>query len=345
MTFKRVVRSFTLLTCFCAPSGTGASCIYPLLIHRLHPEWKVYASELDEESLEVARRNVSVNCRQAKAAGPPGDGEIVLVAGRSDELLPNVLRAIPRESVVAFCMCNPPFYSSATEIAEKRAGKASASLAAFDYSMSESVFPGGELAFISAIAGESAVLRERITWYTSLVGNKENVGKIERLLRANAVPTIYSFASQAGTTRRWIVAWSYSVFPRAAAARKRAGAPRRARRPFTIETQSGWDGHAAKGWFEGVCKSLLIECICDESGSDATDESRSVYNFECRTTTKSWTRAARRAPLQAANAHLEMRFSAKIIGRALVLELSGDESDETWNDWVSLVNHLRSNVR
>ncbi len=42
-------------------SGTGASCIYPLLSSALHGDWRFTATDVDPESIEAAQRNVHAN--------------------------------------------------------------------------------------------------------------------------------------------------------------------------------------------------------------------------------------------------------------------------------------------
>jgi 23S rRNA A1618 N6-methylase RlmF len=42
-------------------SGTGASCIYPLLACQQRPNWKLVGTEIDDKSLTYAQRNVRTN--------------------------------------------------------------------------------------------------------------------------------------------------------------------------------------------------------------------------------------------------------------------------------------------
>jgi 23S rRNA A1618 N6-methylase RlmF len=42
-------------------SGTGASCIYPLLACQQRPNWKLIGTEIDDKSLSYAQRNVKTN--------------------------------------------------------------------------------------------------------------------------------------------------------------------------------------------------------------------------------------------------------------------------------------------
>jgi hypothetical protein len=45
----------------CVKSGTGASCIYPLLACSLRPSWSFIATDIDHDSLQSAGCNISKN--------------------------------------------------------------------------------------------------------------------------------------------------------------------------------------------------------------------------------------------------------------------------------------------
>lgn len=66
------VCSLKLLTLFKIFSliGTGASCIYPLLGARLNG-WQFLATDIDGESVEIARENASRNGLENKIKGEP----------------------------------------------------------------------------------------------------------------------------------------------------------------------------------------------------------------------------------------------------------------------------------
>ena len=52
----------------CLPTGTGASCIYPLLGIRLNG-WKFLATDVDEKAVGYAQANVSRNGLDDKIEG------------------------------------------------------------------------------------------------------------------------------------------------------------------------------------------------------------------------------------------------------------------------------------
>jgi 23S rRNA (adenine1618-N6)-methyltransferase len=73
------------------------------------------------------------------------------------------------------------------------------------------VTPGGEVAFVERIIQESMLLRERVQWYTSMLGKHSSVAVIlERLRQAHNVQNWAATEFvQGNKTRRWAVAWSW----------------------------------------------------------------------------------------------------------------------------------------
>ncbi|KAI9816301.1 MAG: hypothetical protein M1827_001903 [Pycnora praestabilis] len=66
-----------------ADSGTGASCIYPLLGCAQRPKWKFVGTDIDERSLHYARGNVAYNDLKSRIrlmrSAP--DGELIPLNG------------------------------------------------------------------------------------------------------------------------------------------------------------------------------------------------------------------------------------------------------------------------
>ncbi|KAK5996944.1 U6 small nuclear RNA (adenine-(43)-N(6))-methyltransferase [Cladobotryum mycophilum] len=159
--------------------GTGASCIYPLLGSTERP-WSFIATDIDEKSLACARANVQLNNLEAH----------ISVVGRrpQDKLIP--IDDLNIESI-DFTMTNPPFYES-------------------EAAMVEMVTQGGEVGFVGRILGESLVLRERVQWYTAMVGFLSSLTHIIDKLRENGVDNyaVTEFV-QGNKTRRWAIAWSF----------------------------------------------------------------------------------------------------------------------------------------
>jgi 23S rRNA (adenine1618-N6)-methyltransferase len=103
-------------------------------------------------------------------------------------------------------------------------------------SESEMVTPGGEVAFVSRMITESLQLRERVRWYSSMLGIFASVSKVVERLKEEGIQNfaVTEFV-QGRKTRRWGVAWSFGDWrPRMEVARGVAGLSR-ALLPFPCE--------------------------------------------------------------------------------------------------------------
>ncbi|KAH8168589.1 U6 small nuclear RNA (adenine-(43)-N(6))-methyltransferase [Sarocladium implicatum] len=177
--------------------GTGASCIYPLLGCLQRP-WSFIATDIDNESLGFAKRNITLNNLEHR---------IQLVSRQpSDPLIP--VDQLPR--TLDFLMTNPPFYASSDELSASAAKKSLLPSTACTGAPVEMVTPGGEVSFVSRIISESLVLRERVTWYTAMVGFLSSLSTLVEKLKAEGVENyaVTEFV-QGSKTRRWAVAWSF----------------------------------------------------------------------------------------------------------------------------------------
>ncbi|TPX43471.1 hypothetical protein SeMB42_g04705 [Synchytrium endobioticum] len=184
--------------------GTGASCIYPLLACRLFPRWRFRALESDRRPYEYACANVARNALGAR---------ISVVHNESGVLLPLFAEQLAEhDSRIDAVMCNPPFYSSAQEIAQLANAKQLPPFAACTGSQAEMITPGGELGFITRMFQESAstpLMKNNVVWYTSLVGKREDVTAIEALCQDGNVARFKADVIKQAKTSRWIVAWSW----------------------------------------------------------------------------------------------------------------------------------------
>ncbi|KAH3664252.1 hypothetical protein OGAPHI_004604 [Ogataea philodendri] len=181
--------------------GTGHLAIYALLGAKLYG-LEFVASDIDRESLRLAESNISRN----------GLGSAVtLVHNEPSESFFDCLvsRLGPKHG---FVMCNPPFYSSATEMRQRADLKADAR--AVSAMANELVVEGGEIAFVSRMIRESESHKEsNITWFTSLLGKYDSLKPLVSLLRSKKIDNfgVHAFRSsltQTGT-QRWILFWSF----------------------------------------------------------------------------------------------------------------------------------------
>ncbi|CAM9601929.1 unnamed protein product, partial [Discosporangium mesarthrocarpum] len=180
--------------------GTGASCIYPLLGWSMHG-WSFLATETDPTSAEWAAKNVERNSLQGeisvrlvapheKGSGAPGPLRGAIGAG---------------DGSFDFCMTNPPFF----ELVEE--GGQNPDTATRDMATEgELSCRGGEVDFVRAIVEDSLILKERVRWYTTMVGRKASAKKILGILREAGVRNVRSTEFFQGRTVRWGIAWSFS---------------------------------------------------------------------------------------------------------------------------------------
>ncbi|CAM9387291.1 unnamed protein product, partial [Scytosiphon promiscuus] len=184
--------------------GTGASCIYPLLGAKV-AGWSFLATEIDAVSAEWAEKNVRSNGLQDQVTVrlvPP------FCTDEGDKASPRgpLLTALRDEDGdFDFSMTNPPFFES-TDEAGQNPETATGDMA----TAGEVACPGGEVAFVRAIIEDSLRLRERVRWYTSMVGKKSNAKKLLRILREAGVKNTRTTEFFQGRTVRWGLAWSFT---------------------------------------------------------------------------------------------------------------------------------------
>jgi 23S rRNA (adenine1618-N6)-methyltransferase len=111
---------------------------------------------------------------------------------------------------IDFSMCNPPFYESKAEMLTSAASKQRPPFTACTGSETEMVTPGGEVAFVSRMIEESLVLKDRVQWYTSMLGKFSSLGAVIKFLKEKGVDNyaVTEFV-QGSKTRRWGIAWSF----------------------------------------------------------------------------------------------------------------------------------------
>ncbi|KAI1799673.1 hypothetical protein F4811DRAFT_565361 [Daldinia bambusicola] len=179
--------------------GTGASLIYPLLGCAQRPSWSFIATDVDAKSLSYARKNVNLNNMQSR----------IRVVSRTitDCLIP--LDELGLESI-DFTMVNPPFYSSKIELTDLAKQKSRPPNSACTGAPIEMVCAGGEIGFIQRMIDESLVLKQRVQWYTCMLGKQSSLEVLVGILKSHGV-TNYAVTAfvQGNKTRRWAIGWSF----------------------------------------------------------------------------------------------------------------------------------------
>ncbi|KAK0321765.1 hypothetical protein LTR82_007251 [Friedmanniomyces endolithicus] len=180
--------------------GVGASCIYPLLACASRPQWRMAGTDIDQHSLDYARKNVVANGLEQR---------VRLKLSFSAEALLIPLDAMGVEEM-DFVMTNPPFYSSDQDMQASYTGKSAPPSAVCTGAENEMICPGGDVGFVSRILDESLKLRGRVQWYTAMLGKMSSLQTIVAKLRVLGVTNFAVTCLQAGyRTKRWAVAWSF----------------------------------------------------------------------------------------------------------------------------------------
>ncbi|KAF4125434.1 23S rRNA (adenine1618-N6)-methyltransferase [Geosmithia morbida] len=158
--------------------------------------WSFIATDIDEKNITYARKNIHLNNL---------DSRITVLRRQPDDTL------IPATSTsIDFCMTNPPFYESESDMATRAAQKSRPPSTACTGHPVEMVTRGGEVAFVNRIVTESLTLRTSVAWYTAMLGFLSSVTAVLSRLRDLGVDNVaVTEFVQGSKTRRWAVAWSF----------------------------------------------------------------------------------------------------------------------------------------
>lgn len=107
-------------------------------------------------------------------------------------------------------MMNPPFYSSEEDMLSSASKKARPPMSACTGAPVEMVCEGGEVAHVGRLLRESLVLRDRIQWYTTMLGKLTSLETLIEKLHENGIENyaVTEFV-QGNKTRRWALGWSF----------------------------------------------------------------------------------------------------------------------------------------
>ncbi|KAL0591435.1 hypothetical protein ABG067_001467 [Albugo candida] len=174
--------------------GTGASCIFPLLGTSLHPDWTFIATEIDNTSYSAALINLQKN--------PHLIGRIKLKHVVDNQFFKGALDE-ESKSAITFSMCNPPFFANSDEIKPHPHAFCMGS-------PHEMIYPGGEVCFVSEMVDQSVTYKERIVWFTSMLGKKSSLRPLLAKMRSTKQVTYYCTTDFCqGQTKRWGIAWTF----------------------------------------------------------------------------------------------------------------------------------------
>ncbi|KAI0508706.1 hypothetical protein F5B22DRAFT_388326 [Xylaria bambusicola] len=177
--------------------GTGASLIYPLLGCAQRPAWNFIGTDIDAESLHNARENARINNLESRIR--------IIDRAASDTLIPDL-----STEAIDFVMVNPPFYASDTELLELAAKKSRPPHSACTGAPIEMVCEGGEVRFAERLIDESLTLKDKVQWYTAMLGKQSSLEILIDVLKKNGINNFAVTAFiQGSKTRRWALAWSF----------------------------------------------------------------------------------------------------------------------------------------
>jgi len=186
--------------------GTGSSAIYSLLGCSTRASWSFIGTELDSKSFSYATRNVEANDLNSRI-------RVHKVSSSTASLIPLDDLGLDK---VDFTMCNPPFFTSATDMTATHLTKSRSPSAICSGAPVEMIYDaanggsGGDLGFVMRMLDESMVLRERVQWYTSMLGKLASATALVQALRERGITNWAVTSLQTGNvTRRWVVGWSF----------------------------------------------------------------------------------------------------------------------------------------
>ena len=179
--------------------GTGASCIFPLLICRQNSRWKMLATEIDSESRRVAESNVKRNQLDDRIS--------VVVVDAEGEIISHVLEPGIKYS---FLVCNPPFFQHKWD-EEMSSFEGSRSEGNTSSPLESCYDDEGEVGFCRKLILESVRVKDRIEILTVMLGRKKSLQALKLFMKGIAGVQSYTTTELCqGKTMRWALAWTFS---------------------------------------------------------------------------------------------------------------------------------------
>lgn len=190
----------------CLDTGTGASCIYPL-IGVVEYNWNFIATDVDLKAIDSAEAIIlenknlhgKVDCR---------------LQNEPKDVFYGILR---KEDKVDITICNPPFHASAEEAlkgTQRKVKNLSGEKKArpelnFSGVSNELICDGGEHRFIHNMIRESRNFGKNCYWFSTLVSKQSNLKGIYKSLEKNQAQQVKTIPMGTGNKSTRIVAWSF----------------------------------------------------------------------------------------------------------------------------------------
>ncbi len=187
--------------------GTGANCIYPIIGSQSY-NWDFVASDIDPKAIDNAKKIIEEN-KNLK-------NKIILKLQKNRDNI--FVGIIEKKDKFDLTMCNPPFHASleaaikANERKVNNLSKTNKNVKKglnFGGQKAELWCHGGEILFLKKMANESIKFSSQVTWFTSLVSNKDNIKPIKRLLNKLGVKDIRILEMSQGQKISRVLAWTF----------------------------------------------------------------------------------------------------------------------------------------
>ncbi|KQT18409.1 23S rRNA methyltransferase [Chryseobacterium sp. Leaf404] len=186
--------------------GTGANLVYPLIAHKSYG-WEMLGTDIDQKSLDNAQKILAENTDFSE--------NIQLKLQQDSQFIfKNILNS---QDKFTFTMCNPPFHNSMDSAMKgnirktKNLHKSKVQKPNLNFSgqQAELWCEGGEIAFVSKMIEESVLYSSQILWFTSLVSKKENLFKLNSLLKKVDALEVKIIDMAQGQKLSRILAWTF----------------------------------------------------------------------------------------------------------------------------------------
>jgi 23S rRNA (adenine1618-N6)-methyltransferase len=184
--------------------GTGANCVYPL-VGSAEYGWRFVATDIDPSAVQWARTLVAAHAVVAD-----------LIECRLQPTPARCFRDIVHVGEqFAASMCNPPFHASAAEAAagtrrkQRNLGTSASAGRNFGGRPGELWCDGGELGFVGRMIAQSAAVRDRCGWFTTLVSNSAHLPRLHDALRRVNARDVRTISMAQGQKQSRILAWRF----------------------------------------------------------------------------------------------------------------------------------------
>lgn len=190
----------------CLDIGIGANCIYPI-IGNYEYGWSFIGSDIDPVALKSAETIINSNSTLK--------GNVQCIGQENPKDF--FYGVIPKDGLVDFSICNPPFHASAEAAMEGSMrktknlskGKVDKPNLNFAGQSQELWCDGGEARFVRNMINQSKKFGKSCYWFSSLISKESNLkNAYQALTEANAVK-VETIPMGQGNKKSRIVAWTF----------------------------------------------------------------------------------------------------------------------------------------